>query len=498
MKKIIFVFYITLLSFTNVSAGDISLNQKNNLLNKIGYGFSEKEYNKIHNKNYEDWVNEQLNIKQELGLQVRNKHQIDIENGLENFFAEYIKNDFEINAFKNIDKTDYFFGDNGLLDHSLKKRVDYASFSENRLREMMVWFWFNHFNIGPTTSYVSTMFLNDYEDKIRKLSFGKFKDLLTMVANHPSMLYYLNNNLNLYENYTFIKDRVELNENYAREFLELHTLGVNGGYNQKDVQELTRILSGHNLVNFTQFKDDKNFNKIKKYADFANYLKKEFNDKFILKDFYLFINKYHDNGDKLFLGNIIKGNNEKELLEVIDIVSKHPNTAKFLSRKIAVHLMSDNPSEKLIDNMAEVYLKNDTSIKEVIKFLLLSEEFKNALNKPDKYKDLYTFILSTTNTAFIENPLNEIDNKKMVIKFLRFVQADPYYKTTPEGFSVYGKDWISSARLQEKIFFLNEFLKLNEKKYKINYTLLNKLSKNNIRNREDAIKFFMSESWIKR
>ena len=448
MNKKILTFIFSTLLISNTFA-DVKV-QEIGLLNKIGYGVTQKSLAIVQKEGIDNWIMQQLkkpNFYDD--SEIENKYKF--AQTKEEIFIEYKANDLTLNNSQT--NSEYLRGENGVITKSLLKRVDYALNSENRLREMMVWFWFNHFNIGVYSNNISAIFLNDYEQKIRKNSLGNFKDILKMVSRHPTMLNYLNNSTNR----DVTNDpKYGLNENYAREFLELHTLGVSGGYTQEDVRELTRILTGFNFIYFPDY-DLPDVKKTKDYKDMEKLISKEYRwslSSYILDDFFLFDGKYHDYKSKKILNKEIKGKGVEELDEVIKILIEHPNTALFLSKKIAIYLMNDNPSKEIVDQMAYQFLKTKGDIAETLKPLLLSEEYKKSLEKPEKIKDSYTFFLSTIKTAINNDPGKNKETKINIINLLKYVQADPYFTSTPEGFSVYGKDWMSSSRLQENIFFV--------------------------------------------
>lgn len=494
MKKKI----ITLMISSMLAAHSIAgvKEQEIGLLNKIGYGVTDKSLSILKKEGIDGWLNKQLKEPNFFDdSEIENKYVF--KQTKEDLFPEYKANDFVLAGNKT--NYEYFYGKNGVVTKSLLKRVDYSLHSENRLREMMVWFWFNHFNIGVYSNNISAMFLNDYEQKIRKNSLGNFKDLLKMVSRHPTMLYYLNNSQN-----RAIKNdpTYGLNENYAREFLELHTLGVDGGYTQEDVTQLARMLTGFSFVNFLD-KEDSDVKSIKTYDDMKKFIDSEYRwsyNNYFLEDFFLFNGKHHDYGNKVFLGQRIKGQGLQELDKVMDILVNHPKTAYFISKKMAVYLMNDNPPEAVVKKMAENFLKSQGDIAETLKPLLFSNEFKKSLENPEKIKDSYTFILSTLKTSIKNEPGKNKDISLDLIGLLKNIEAEPYFKTTPEGFSVYGKDWLSSARLQENIHFASYALDkyANKKEYPINYNFLTTISNKPIKNKKEAIRFLTSEDWLKR
>ncbi len=496
-KKIITLCVFALISFNIFADTDIK-NKQIGLLNKIGYGVTEKSLNALEKDGVDSWLKKQLN-QPNLWDDSEIEKRYSFPSSREELFKEYKNHDFVLLGNKS--DAEYFFGDNGVVTKSLIKRVDYALNSENRLREMMVWFWFNHFNIGPNTNNVSAQFVFDFENKIRTNALGNFKDLLKMVSKHPTMLYYLNNT----ENRNVKDDPIYgLNENYAREFLELHTLGVSGGYTQEDVKELARILTGFSIIHFLNYQNEvKDFSKIKNYDDMRKVIEKGYRwsfSNYVLEDFFLFKGQYHDYGDKVFLGNNIKGEGINELDKVIDIVVNHTSTAKFLSKKMAVYFLNDNPSEEIINKMVSSYLQSKGDIAKTLEPLFFSKEFKETLESPKKIKDTYTFMVSTIKTTLQNNPGQNESIKRELIYLLKNIEADPYFKSTPEGFSVYGKDWLSSSRMQEQIYFVLTMLNSyeNNKEYPINYKLLSLVAKKPINDKQSAFKLLTSEIWLKR
>src|SRR5207248_4019608 len=245
------------------------------------------------------------------------------------------------------------------------------------LEEVMTDFWLNHFNVFIGKG-ADRYLLTSYErDVIRPHALGKFEDLLVATARSPAMLFYLDNWMSVGTDSDFangvrehvgrrgrhLRVRVNpakggkgkrqgLNENYGRELMELHTLGVNGGYTQKDVTEVARVFTGWTLK---QPKQGGGFT---------------------------FEERMHEPGDKIILGHRIKSNGEKEGREVLHLLARHPSTAKFICAKLAMRFVSDNPPPALVDRMAQTFLKKKGDIGEVLKTLFHSPEFW----APDAYR----------------------------------------------------------------------------------------------------------------
>jgi uncharacterized protein (DUF1800 family) len=318
-----------------------------------------------------------------------------------------------------------------------------AIYSDRQLEEVMADFWFNHFNVfigkGP-----DRYMLNAYErDVIRPHALGKFKDLLAATAKSPAMLFYLDNwesvgpnsELALYGNQRrpvrrgrFVmfppprpqnKNRPSgLNENYAREIMELHTLGVDGGYTQKDVTELAKVLTGWSIEQ-PQLGGSFRFNE-----------------------------RAHEPGAKFILGRRIGEHGEKEGEEMLDVLAHHPSTAKFISRKLAMRFVSDNPPQSLINRMAETFEKKDGDIREVLRTMFHSPEFWAADAYRAKMKTPFEFVVSAERAsgADVQNALPLVDT-------LNRMGMQLYGMQPPTGYSMKAEAWVNSAALLNRMNF---------------------------------------------
>ena len=276
-----------------------------------------------------------------------------------------------------------------------------ALYSPNQLEEHLTWFWLNHFNVfqykGPLRALVA-----DYEERaIRPHVLGRFRELLGATARHPAMLIYLDNARNAAH---------RLNENYARELMELHTLGVDGGYTQADVQELARILTGHSVS--------------AGLGEFAFYPRR------------------HDDGDKELLGRRIKARGAAELEEALDLLARHPSTARFVSRKLALYLAQDEPPAALVERMAQAFQASDGDIAAVLRTLFGSEFFSASLGK--KFKDPVHYLVSALRLAYDERPI--ADTAPLIGALARM--GEPLYaRPTPDGYPLERAAWASSGQL---------------------------------------------------
>jgi uncharacterized protein (DUF1800 family) len=277
-----------------------------------------------------------------------------------------------------------------------------ALYSPNQLEEHLTWFWLNHFNVfqykGPLRALVA-----DYEERaIRPHVLGRFRDLLGATARHPAMLIYLDNARNA---------AGRINENYARELMELHTLGVDGGYSQADVEALARILTGWSL-------------------DLAT------------GELSRFYPRRHDFSEKLFLGKTVRGSGAAELDTALDMLARHPSTARFVSRKLAMFFVADEPGDALVARMAQTFLDTGGEIPAVLRTMFISPEFRASLGT--KFKDPLHYALSALRLVLDERPLPDA---QPVIGALGRMGEPLYARATPDGYPLARADWASPGQL---------------------------------------------------
>ncbi|OWQ86538.1 hypothetical protein CDN98_12400 [Roseateles terrae] len=291
-------------------------------------------------------------------------------------------------------------------------------YSEHQLLEQMAWFWFNHFNVHQAKREVALL-LPDYEDRaLRPQTLGSFRRMLGAVARHPAMLRYLDNDQNAVR---------AINENYARELLELHTLGVNGGYSQRDVQELARVLTGFGV----------------RVEDEPPRLNPRLAALYQRDGFFEFHPGRHDFGDKQVLGHTIRGRGAAELDEVLDLLVAHPSTAQHISRKLAVFFLSDQPPPALVDDMARAFQRTRGDIPATLRPLLLSPAFV-APGTPPKFKDPQHYLLSSLRAGFESRPMV---NSQPLQNWLRRLGQGLYDKQTPDGYPLTDEAWNSAGQM---------------------------------------------------
>jgi uncharacterized protein (DUF1800 family) len=310
---------------------------------------------------------------------------------------------------------------NKLARESAARHLLRALHSPNQLHEQMQWFWFNHFNVYKQKRNIRVL-LGDYEERaIRPHALGRFRDLLGAVTRHPAMLRYLDNEQNA---------AGRINENHARELLELHTLGVDAGYTQRDVQELARVLTGHG-VNFT---------------DKAPSLKREWQGQYSREGAYEFNPVRHDPGEKRLLGRSVRGRGAEELDEVLDLLAAHPATARFVSRKIARHLLADEPPAAVVDGMAAAWLRGGGHLADVLGVLLRAPEFTAPAAL--KFKDPVHFVVSAVRAAYGQRVV--LNTGPMQLWLDRLGQG-LHNRQTPDGYPSDMAAWSSSGQLAARL-----------------------------------------------
>jgi uncharacterized protein (DUF1800 family) len=315
-----------------------------------------------------------------------------------------------------------------------------ATYSERQLEQVMTDFWFNHFNVFMEKG-VERLLVTSYErDVIRPHALGKFEDLLVAAAKSPAMLFYLDNWLSVgpdsaqamgiplhpsSRRYAPPRPRPNqgkrpsgLNENYGRELLELHTLSVSGGYSQRDVTEVAKVFTGWTI------------------------------DKPYQGGGFKFDPRMHEPGPKFVLGHRIKPKGEGEGLEVLHRLATSPQTAHFISLKLAERFVSDDPPPGLVDRMTKTFLKKKGDIREVLTVLFHSPEFWNDGAYRAKVKTPLEFVVSAVRATGAE-----VDDALPLIRQLNNMGMPLYGAQPPTGYSMKAETWVSSSALLNRMNF---------------------------------------------
>jgi uncharacterized protein (DUF1800 family) len=312
--------------------------------------------------------------------------------------------------------------ESGVIETKIVRAVE----SPRQLNEMMADFWFNHFNISIGKG-VDKVLIGPYEEQaIRPYLLGNFRDILGATMHHPAMMFYLDNAQNTKAGYQSRNPKNKkngLNENYAREPLELHTLGVDGGYTQKDVMELARVLTGWGMPGGRKISAGGAY-----WASFDE--------------------QRHDFGDKVVLGQTIKGSGPKEIEEVLDMLARHNSTAHHLSFKLAQYFVDDNPPAALVEKLSSSYLQSGGNIKSVLNTLFSSQEFWDTKYQNSKFKSPFHYLVSSLRStgATVRQP-------KQLAAFLK-TQGQPLYAClTPDGYKNTKEAWLNPDGLLKRMDF---------------------------------------------
>ena len=319
-------------------------------------------------------------------------------------------------------------------DELFAQRLTRDIYANAQLQEVMTDFWLNHFNVYLRKNEQMPYYLVSFErDVIRPRALGKFEDLLEAVAHSPAMMLYLDNAESMGPDSPAAqrakiaaarrpdakkKADAGLNENYARELMELHTLGVNGGYTQADVTQVARVLTGW-TVDRPQFGGD-----------------------------FVFAPQRHEGGTKTVLGTKIKENGEMEGRELLHMLAMRPATAQFLSRKLAIRFVSDDPPKALVDRMAKSYLSSGGDIPTVLKTLFHSPEFWAASDFRAKVKTPLEFVVSAARASNAN-----IQNFQSLMNALRQMGMPLYGCMPPTGYKWDASDWVSTGALVDRMNF---------------------------------------------
>ena len=299
-----------------------------------------------------------------------------------------------------------------------------AVYSNRQTEEVLTDFWYNHFNVFLDKGADRYMVTAYERDAIRPFVLGKFKDLLLATAQSPAMLFYLDNFQSVRpdmdaKNTNPKRAKHGLNENYGRELMELHTLGVDGGYTQKDVTEVARCFTGWTI------------REPRRGGGF------EFNE------------KQHDQGEKHVLGVTIPANGGiDDGYKVIEILSKQPATAHFISKSLAIRFVSDNPPETLVNRMAETFQKTDGDLREVMRTMIDAPEFWSQDVYHAKIKSPFEMVVSALRATNAD-----VDFTNTISGQLNQLGEPLYRKQEPTGYSNQSSEWMNSAALLGRMNF---------------------------------------------
>jgi uncharacterized protein (DUF1800 family) len=312
-----------------------------------------------------------------------------------------------------------------------QQKVVRAIYGARQLQEVLVDFWFNHFNVDARKG-VDRFMLTSYErDVIRPHVFGKFRDLLEATAKSPAMLFYLDNWMSTdpagphvpfaarrFPPRVNAKAPKGLNENYGRELMELHTLGVDGGYTQKDVTEVARAFTGWTIDRPRQ--------------DGA----------------FRFEPRLHDEGKKIVLGHVIDAGGMRDGEEVLDILAKHPSTARFIATKLVRHFVSDTPPPPLVDRVAARFRETGGDLREVMRTILTSPEFLSPEAYHAKVKTPFEFVVSAVRATDAD-----VSDARPLVQQIAQLGEPLYQCQPPTGYKDTADAWVNTGALVGRMNF---------------------------------------------
>lgn len=301
-----------------------------------------------------------------------------------------------------------------------KRHLLRALYSPHQLQEQMTWFWMNHFNVSTRKGDVR-LWVGDYEEHaIRPHALGNFRQLLEASMRHPAMLVYLDNASNA---------AGHINENYARELLELHTMGVGSGYTQADVQAMAHVLTG---VGFTT----------REAGAPAPKLRPERRGDYVRQGFFEFNPNRHDYTPQTFLGRPLQGQGMAQVEEALDRIVAAPATARFVARKLAVYFIDDNPPAQLVERAAQAFERSRGDIAATLATLLAAPEAMQRFGQ--RFKDPVHYVVGATRLAYDQRVATDM---APLLGWLSRLGEPLYGHETPDGYPLAQSDWSSSGQM---------------------------------------------------
>lgn len=312
---------------------------------------------------------------------------------------------------------------NQLGAEAQKRQIWRALYSPHQLQEQMVWFWMNHFNVSTRKGDVR-LWVGDYEEHaIRPHALGNFRDLLAASMRHPAMLLYLDNASNA---------AGHINENYARELLELHTMGVGSGYTQADVQAMAHVLTG---VGFTTRAADAPPPKLRpeRQGDYQR------------QGFFEFNPNRHDYAPQVLLGQPLQKTGMAQVNEALERIVASPATAHFIARKLAMYFLGDSPSPAVVERTAQAFARSHGDIAATLASLLTAPEALQHFGQ--RFKDPMHYVLGATRLAYDQRVVSDVSP---VLGWINQLGQPLYGHETPDGYPLAQSDWSSSGQMNSR------------------------------------------------
>jgi uncharacterized protein (DUF1800 family) len=390
----------------SISPQDIGMRAAVHLLNRVGFGPRPGQARAVLSRGLDRWIREQVEPGPDPELEARLARLPTLGYSLSQTVALYGADDQQ--RLRQV------------VDEFTSAKVIRAVHGLNQLQEVMVDFWFNHFNVYIADGFARPATPSYERDAIRPHALGRFRDLLGATAQHPAMVFYLDNYLNTVARSAGGGRIVGgINENYGRELMELHTVGVDAGYTQADVVDAARCFTGWGIDGLRG------------------------SGQFVYRP------ANHDTGAKSVFGlSLASGGGKDDGDRLLDHLARHPGTAVFVSRKLAQRLVADTPPASIVDRAARTFLSTDGDIAEVVKTLVGSTEFWAAVFLPAKPRTPVEFAFSALRAADAE-----VATGRGVAAELQAMGQPLYACVPPTGYSNRGDDWTNPSSHLAKMNF---------------------------------------------
>jgi uncharacterized protein (DUF1800 family) len=434
MTKIISMIVLTLVLLAGAplqAAGLTQDQQAVHVLNRLGYGPRPGDVERVKQMGLARYIDSQLHpetiaLPEELVQRLRGLETVNRSAGESvrefNELRKEVRNEEE--GAKQRRRTELGRMNRETAEARLLRAID----SPRQLEEVMVDFWFNHFNVFAGKGIDRALVASYERDAIRPHALGSFRDLLGATAKHPAMLFYLDNYLSTSNEFGAAQAKKGakgqargLNENYARELMELHTLGVDGGYTQKDVTELARMLTGWTFDPRRMYRFNETFR---------------------------FDQQRHDQGAKTWLGRPVAAGGQQEGEMALDVLAVHPATARHISYQLAQYFVSDVPPPALVDRMAKAWIEGRGDIRSVLRTLFTSDEFMSPQAAGAKFKTPYQFVVSAVRASAVP-----VTNVAPLLGTMNQLGMPLYGCQTPDGYKNTQDAWLNPDALSRRITF---------------------------------------------
>jgi len=395
------------------------------VLNRLAFGPRPGDLERVERIGVAAWIEQQLHpesIALATALEARLRALDTVNRGTGESVAEFVDLQRQVRDEDEGAKARRRMAQARVANQAAEARLLRAIESPRQLEEVMVDFWYNHFNVFSGKG-VDRALVSSYErDAIRPYALGHFRDLLGATAKHPAMLYFLDNAVSSAPDAPGAKRKARgLNENYARELMELHTLGVDAGYSQKDVTELARMLTGWTY-------DQRRL--------------------IGLGETFRFDARRHDGGAKSWLGHPIPADGQGEGEYALDVLATHPATAYHLSWQLAQYFVSDTPPPALVVRMSRTWLDTSGDIRAVLGTLFKSPEFMSSEAAGAKFKTPYQFVVSAVRAS-----ADTVVDVGPLVSTMAQLGMPLYGCQTPDGYKNTQDAWLNPDALARRIAF---------------------------------------------